>query len=175
MVRVHLWQCPTSRLEWSERFSMETMEKPRSKRRGQSEKIGRIKYNQQLLKRALSELEEVKLMQRTILAGLKGMFHFEKPMVQRIACVDEVDILILEYLYEAGSPGLLPKGLAEKLSEFKVRRHQVTRRIVRMNNRLEKELGERVVERRGWHWALTSFAFESWGESETELRGHRKD
>ena len=105
-------------------------------------------------------------MQRTIIAGLKGMFHFEKPMVQRIACVDEVDILILEQLYESGSAGLLPKDLAEKLSQFKVKRHQVTRRIVRMNKRLEKELGERVVERRGWHWALTSFAFETWGESE---------
>ena len=116
---------------------METVEKDCSKGRSQSEK-GRIKYNQQLLKRALSEIEEVKLMQRTIIAGLKGMFHFEKPMIQKIACVDEVDILILEHLYESGSAGLLPKDLAEKLSQFKVKRHQVTRRIVRMNKRLEK-------------------------------------
>jgi hypothetical protein len=147
---------------------METVEKRRSKGRSQSEKIGRNKYNQQLLKRALGELEEVKLMQRTILAGLKGMFHFEKPMVQKIACFDEVDILILEYLYEAGSAGLLPRDLAEKLSQFKVKRHQVSRRIVRMNKRVEKEIGERVVERRGWHWALTTFVFESWGETEQE-------
>ena len=154
------------RLEGCERFVMETVEKRRSKGRSQSEKVGRIKYNQQLLKRALGELEEVKLMQRTILAGLKGMFHFEKPMIQNIACVDEVDILILEHLYESGSAGLLPRDLAEKLSQFKVKRHQVTRRIVRMNKRLEKELGERVVERRGWHWALTSFGCESWGEEE---------
>jgi hypothetical protein len=145
---------------------METVEKDRSKGRSQAEKVGRLKYNQQLLKRALSEIDEVKLMQRTILAGLKGMFHFEKPMIQRIACIDEVDILILEHLYESGSAGLLPRDLAEKLSQFKVKRHQVTRRIVRMNKRLEKELGERVVERRGWHWALTSFGFESWGEEE---------
>jgi hypothetical protein len=117
---------------------METVEKDCSKGRSQSEKVGRIKYNQQLLKRALSEIEEVKLMQRTIIAGLKGMFHFEKPMIQKIACVDEVDILILEHLYESGSAGLLPKDLAEKLSQFKVKRHQVTRRIVRMNKRLEK-------------------------------------
>ena len=102
---------------------MESVEKGRSKGRSQSEKIGRNKYNQQLLKRALGEIEEVKLMQRTILAGLKGMFHFEKPMVQRIACVDEVDILILEYLYESGNAGLLPKDLAERLSQFKVKRH----------------------------------------------------
>jgi len=147
---------------------MESVEKGRSKVRSQSEKIGRIKYNQQLLKRALGEIEEVKLMQRTILAGLKGMFHFEKPMIQKIACVDEVDILILEHLYESGSAGLLPKDLAEKLSQFKVKRHQVSRRILRMNKRVEKELGESVVERRGWHWALTAFAVETWGE-ETQV------
>lgn len=35
-----------------------------------------------------------------------------------------------------------------------------------MNKRLEKEFGERVTEKRGWHWALTSFAFEVWGEVE---------
>ena len=166
MVRVHLSKCPTSRLEWSERFSMETIERARSKGRSQSEKIGRIKYNQQLLKRALCELEEVKLMQRTILAGLKGMFHFEKPMIQRIACVDEVDCEILELVYESGGQGVLPKDLAARLSQYKIRRHQVSRRILRMNKRVQSEIGETVVEKRGWHWALTNFAFDTWGESE---------
>ena len=105
-------------------------------------------------------------MQRTILAGLKGMFHFEKPMIENTACVDEVDVLILDYMYEAGSIGLLPKDLATKLSEFKVRRHQVSRRILRMNKRLERKIGEKLVEKRGWHWALTSFATEVWGDTE---------
>ena len=142
---------------------MEVEEKRRSKGRSRAEKVGRLKYNQQLLKRALHDLEEVKLMQRTILAGLKGLFHFEKPMIQKTACADEVDVLILEHLYQAGNGGLLPKDLAAKLIEFKVRRHQVSRRVVRMNRRFEKEIGERIAEKRGWHWALTSFVFESWG------------
>jgi len=145
---------------------MEVWEKSRSKGRSQAEKVGRLKYNQQLLKRALHDLEEVKLMQRTILAGLKGMSHFGKPMIQKIACIDEVDVLILEFLYETGNAGLLPKDLAAKLVEFTVRRHQVSRRILRMNKRLEKEIGEKLAEKRGWHWALTSFAFEVWGEVE---------
>lgn len=90
-------------------------------------------------------------MQRTILAGLKGLFHFEKPMIQKIACVDEVDTDILQLLFEAGNTGLLPKDLAMQLNNYWVRRHQVSRRILRMNKRLEKELGERVAEKRGWH------------------------
>jgi len=57
---------------------METAEKPvqtAKKKRSQSDKIGRLKYNQQLLKQTLAEVEEVKLMLRTI-CWLKGFFQF---------------------------------------------------------------------------------------------------
>jgi hypothetical protein len=150
---------------WSVYFDMEETEKPvqnQKKRRSQSEKIGRLKYNQQLLKQTLAEVEEVKLMLRTIFAGLKGSFNFEHPLIERVACSDEVDQEILQLLFEAGSPGLLPKDLQTKLEQFKVTRHQISRRILRMNKRLEKEFGEHIAEKRGWHWALTAFAFEIW-------------
>jgi len=148
---------------------MEETEKPvqnQKKKRSQSDKIGRLKYNQQLLKQTLSEVEEVKLMLRTIFAGLKGSFNFDQSLIERVACKDEVDREILHYLFEVGSTGMLPKDLAAKLEKFKVTRHQVSRRIRRMNRLLEKEFGECVVEKRGWHWALTSFVIESWGEPE---------
>ena len=65
------------------------------KKRSQSEKIGRLKYNQQLLKRVLDRIEHVEQMQRTIVKGLEGMFHFDKPFIQKVACGDEVDVEIL--------------------------------------------------------------------------------
>ena len=136
------------------------------KKRSQSDKIGRLKYNQQLLKQTLAEVEEVKLMLRTIFAGLKDSFNFDQSLIERIACQDEVDREILRLLYEAGSTGLLPKDLQSKLEQFKVTRHQISRRIVRMDKRLEKEFGEHIAEKRGWHWALTTFTIESWGDSE---------
>ena len=151
---------------------METSEKPvqnQKKKRSQSDKIGRLKYNQQLLKQTLNEVEEVKLMLRTIFAGLKASFNFEKSLIERIACRDEVDQEIIQLLYEAGSPGLLPKELQAKLDRFRVTRHQISRRVLRMNKRLEKEFGEDVAEKRGWHWALTSFALEVWGETKRQL------
>jgi hypothetical protein len=40
---------------------------------------------------------------------------------------------------------MLPKDLALKLERFKVTRHQISRRILRMNKRLEKEFGEHVA------------------------------
>jgi len=129
---------------------METSEKSvqnTKKKRNQSDKIGRLKYNQQLLKQTLAEVEEVKLMLRTIFAGLKGSFNFEQSLIERIACEDEVDREIIRYLFEAGSPGLLPKDLAVKLERFKIMRHQVSRRILRMNKRIEKEFGEHIVEK----------------------------
>jgi hypothetical protein len=35
-----------------------------------------------------------------------------------------------------------------------------------MNKRLEKVFGEHVAEQLGWHWALTSFAIDSWGQDQ---------
>ena len=159
-------------ISWSVHSDMETEEKPvqnTKKKRSQSDKIGRLKYNQQLLKQTLSEIEEVKLMLRTIFAGLKGSFNFEQSLIERIACEDEVDREILQALFEAGSPGLLPKELSCRLERFKTTRHQISRRILRMNKRLEKEFGEHIAEKRGWHWALTSFAMEIWGETDKEF------
>jgi hypothetical protein len=150
---------------------METSEKPvqtSKKKRSPSDKIGRLKYNQQLLKQTLAEVEEVKLMLRTIFAGLKDSFNFDQSLIERVACEDEVDREILRLLFESGSPGLLPKNLAVKLDRFRVLRHQVSRRILRMNKRIEKEFGEYVVEKRGWHWALTSFAADAWGATEKD-------
>jgi len=74
------------------------------KKRSQSDKIGRLKYNQQLLKQTLAEVGEVKLMLRIIFAGLKGAFNFEQSLIERVACEDEVDKEILQLLFESVSP-----------------------------------------------------------------------
>ncbi len=160
---------------WSVHSDMETAEKPvqnNKKKRSQSDKIGRLNYNQQLLKKTLAAVEEVKLMLRTIFAGLKGSFNFEQSIIEQISCEDEIDREILRLLFESGPLGLLPKDLAFKLEKFKVTRHQVSRRIHRMNKRLEKEFGEQVAEQRGWHWALTSFSVEAWSKTKDEIPGN---
>jgi hypothetical protein len=45
-------------------------------------------------------------------------------MIGCIACKDEVDKEILRLLFEAGTPGMLPNALAQKLERFKITRHQ---------------------------------------------------
>jgi hypothetical protein len=67
------------------------------------------------------------------------------------------------------------KDLQTKLAQFKVTRYQISRRILRMNKSLEKEFGENIAEKRGWHWALTSFALEVWSETEKALKFNSKN
>ncbi len=66
---------------------MENTEKPvqnTKKKRSQTDKVGRLKYNRQLPKRTLAKVEEFKLMLRTIFARLKGSFNFEQSLIERI-------------------------------------------------------------------------------------------
>jgi hypothetical protein len=169
------------RKTWSVHFDMEGYEEPVQnmaisgekavkKRRSQADKVGKLKYLLAKDKKLDRDVAEIKLLLRVIFAGLKHSLHFEKSLIEEAACCDEVDKAILQLLFEAGAPGLLPKDIAAKLTEFRVARHQVTRRIIRMNKRLAKELDSTVIERRGWCWAMTSFGVDSFKASEKDLR-----
>ena len=147
---------------------LEDAKKPVKEKRSQADKVGKLKYLLQKDKELAQELSEIKLMLRTIFEGLKPSFNFKRPLIEKIACEDEVDREILQALFESGSSGLLPKDLAVKLERFKVTRHQISRRLVRMNKRLLRKLGECVAEQRGWHWALTGFALEAYGAVDSE-------
>ena len=141
-------------------------------KRGQSDKIGRLKYNQFLLKRALTEIRELRNLQRIILNGLKGAgyFRFDVPLIQKFACVDEVDLEILQRTQEVGLKGILPKEIAKGLDQqYNVRYYDISRRIARMNKRLLHEIGETLFEKRGQKWALTRFAFDTYGATEEEI------
>ena len=140
----------------------------RKERRSRSDKVGRLKYNQLLLKRALSKIEKIEETQRVILNGLKGAgyFRFDVPLIQRYACRDQVDVEIVERVREVGAQGVLPKNVAKDLQQYGLAYYDVSRRIVRMNKRLKLETGELLFEKRGHRWALTSFGFEVWGETD---------
>lgn len=144
-------------------------EKAAKGKRSQADKVGKLKYLLAKDKKLDRDVAEIKLLLRVIFAGLRDSLHFEKSLIEEAACCDEVDRAILQLLFEAGASGLLPKDIATKLAEFKVARHQVTRRIVRMNKRLAKELDSTVIERRGWCWAMTSFGVDAYKASEKDL------
>ena len=158
------------------RFDMEVVEEPvqtvvNSARKGRcrSERVGRLKYMLEVLKRVEGRLGSIERRLNRIERCLEPSIVFDRVYIEEQACRDEVDVEILCLLFEAGSPGLLPKDVAARLERFRVRRFQVSRRILRMNRRLREKIDRQVAEQRGWHWALTSFGFESWGKSVKEL------
>jgi hypothetical protein len=140
----------------------------RPEKRSIQAKKGRHRYNLDLLRQIEKRLNHIEQMQQTIVKGLEGMFNFQKPFIQKIACADEVDQEILELLYQSQPDGVFPKDIALRRSQFRLNRFRVLRRLKAMNRRLEKELGQRVVEKRGHHWALTGFTLEIWGEKTPE-------
>ncbi len=149
-----------------------TVAQTSKKGRSREEKIGRLRYNQFLLKRLLTEVEDIREIQRVILNGLKsaGYFHFDVSAIQKLACQDQLDVEILGIVHDAGRAGILPKDIASKLPEYKdlkgqpIKHFHVTRRIDRMNRRLQHETGEVLFEKRGWRWALTLFGLDLYGD-----------
>ncbi|NLB76991.1 MAG: hypothetical protein GX799_11105, partial [Crenarchaeota archaeon] len=85
------------------------------KKRSQADKVGKLKYLLAKNKKLYRDVAEIKLLLRVIFAGLKDSLHFEKSLIEEAACEDEIDRAILQVLFEAGAPGLLPKDIAAKL------------------------------------------------------------
>jgi len=167
--------------------SLEPVQEPK-KKRSQAEKIGSNKWLIILVQRGLDELKklrkdieaemreirdkqkEIETKQNLILQGFKGIdvLKYTPPMLQKFACEDAVDLAILDRVFQAGAHGILPKDVAsdDSLRQYGLKHYHVSRRIVRMNKRLSEEMGECLFEKRGLKWALTSFAFDVWGETE---------
>lgn len=169
------------RISWSVHFVMEKAngavqnsaedtKKAPKKKRSQADKVGKFKYLLQKDRETAKDIAEIKLMLRTLLNGMKSSLNYDQPTIEKFSCKDEIDEEILQVLFEAGSHGLLPKDIAVKLGRFKITRHHVSRRLRRMNKRLQKQIKESVAEQRGWHWALTSFTLEAYGATEEDLR-----
>ena len=137
---------------------MEEEKPPVKRRRTRAEKVGRLKYIIQLIRRLDEKIDKVDLRTRQIAAGLHGILSFEADYLEKVACNDEVDARLIDRLIQAGEGGISSPKLAQDLTQFNLKRWSVTRRIQRMNKKLTKELNKKVAEKRGRRWAATSFA-----------------
>jgi hypothetical protein len=88
--------------------------------------------------------------------------------LQKYACQDQVDVEIIDAVKEVGLSGVFPKDVAASLQQYKLEYYEVSRRIVRMNKRLQIETDELLFEKRGHKWALTRFAFKIYGAIQEE-------
>ena len=149
------------------------------KKRSQEDKIGRQKYHEVLTKRVLGQNEQILDELRWIRHRLKalGESDIDVPMLEKYAVKDQVDLEILQRIREVGVLGVFPKDVAKDsaLSKYGLEYYDVSRRIVRMNKRLKLETGELLFEKRGHRWALTGFAFDVYGATESEVEVARSN
>jgi len=139
------------------------------KKRSQYDKVGKYQYLLQKLETLNKELKAIKTFMRYLAKGLEPNIVFEPEYIQDIACRDEVDKQILEELRYAGEYGMLPRDIAVKLDDKRFTRFYVTARLKQMNKKLDAALGQRVAEKRGKNWALTSFMREAWDNTKEKM------
>jgi len=147
----------------------QTTEKQAKKSRAQYDKVGKYQYLLQKFDKVDRRLKAIETVLRFLAKGLEPSMVFEPEYIQDIACQDEVDHEILEELRGAGEYGMLPRDVATRLGDKRFTRFTVTKRLKRMNKRLDTILGQRVAEKRGKNWALTSFMRSSWDSTKEEL------
>jgi hypothetical protein len=97
-----------------------------------------------------------------------GWMQFSAPEVQKWSFEDKVDEAIFDTVKVSGDNGVFPKDVAAELSQFDLAYYDVSRRIVRMNKRLKTESGHHLFVKAGHKWALTRYAFETFGSVELE-------
>jgi hypothetical protein len=125
--------------------------KKAKKRRSQEEKIGRRKWIIRTLKRQEVVLKRIDRRTRMLAAGLRELFILGEDYVSMVACEDEIDAALLNALREAGATGRQSGELATQLD---IDHRDVSRRIYRMNKRMEQEIGENIIEKHGHKWKL---------------------
>jgi len=138
-------------------------------KRAAYDKYGKYKYVVRLCNKILKELEALRVTQRYMVKGLEHEFMFEQKYVEDVACTDKVDRAILEELNYAGPYGILPRDVACRLKEYKLKPWNVTQRIRRMNKKLDSLIGQEAAEKVGKGWALTTFLRDAWSSTKEQL------
>ncbi|MBA7577150.1 hypothetical protein ES708_18996 [subsurface metagenome] len=125
-------------------------QKPR-KGRSPEEKVGRRKWIIMTLKRIEDRQKRIDRRTRMLAAGLRELFMLGEDYVSMVACQDGIDVAILSALREAGATGRQSGELAAQLD---IDHRDISYRIYRMNKRMDLEIGENIIEKKGHKWKL---------------------
>ena len=143
------------------------------KKRSQSDKVGTNKYNQQLIKRCLVGIEDIKTELRWLRVERERTIEskYSPEKIEYHSKMDDVDKEIVQRLLEVGVNGALPKDIAAEVNKrggYNLEYYEVSRRLVRLNKKLHFETGKTLFEKHGHHWAMNRFGFESYGAVDIE-------
>ena len=139
------------------------------KMRTLDQKYGKYKWMRILIDRNTEELREIRRIVTGLSRGLSYMMDFESDYLGKMVCRDSRDEVILDVLCAAGPAGLSPKEIFLKVRRYGLKYHHISRRIKRMNKRMQNEIGERVADKVGRNWALSDFMLHNWSVKMNEL------
>jgi hypothetical protein len=71
--------------------------------------------------------------------------------VSMVACEDEIDVALLNAIRESMATG---RQSGELAAQFDIDHRDISRRIYRMNKRMEQKIGENTIEKHGHKWKL---------------------
>jgi len=139
------------------------------RRRTPEQKYGKYKWIRILVRRNSEELREIKRMLRGLSQGLTHLIDFDAAYLISIVCRDSRDRVILDVLRAAGPAGLSPKQIYTHVRRYGLKYHHISRRIRRMNKRMQNEIGKRVADKVGRNWALSTFMLHNWNVKASEI------
>jgi hypothetical protein len=115
------------------------------------EKVGGRKWIIRTLKRMEDRQKRIDRRTRMLAAGLRELFILGEDYVSMVACQDKIDVAILSTLREAGATGRQSGELAVQLD---IDHRDISRRVHRMNKRMQKEIGEIILHKHGHKWKI---------------------
>ena len=139
------------------------------RRRSPEEKYGKYKWIRTLIRRNAEENREIKRMLKGLTYGLRHLMNFDSQYLIDMVCQDSRDSAILDVLRAVGADGLSPKEIHARVKGCGLKYHHITRRINRMNKRMQNEIGERVADKVGRNWALSDFILRNWSAKTNEI------
>lgn len=139
------------------------------RRRTPEQKYGKYKWLNILVRRNAEEIREIKRMLRGLNYGLRHLMDFDSKYLIEMVCQDSRDEAILDVLRAAGSDGLPPKEIHARVRRYGLKYHHITRKIKRMNKRMQNEIGEQVADKVGRNWALSDFMLRNWSAKTNEI------
>lgn len=124
-----------------------------------------------LRKEVRREFRRINLRLQVILNSLAPFMEIDSDYIISVACQDEADKALLDYLRSKGRVGITPSEAcsAKELARFRFKPFQITRRIQRMNRRLKADIGKPLAASYHRRWVLTSFAHKAWGATKIEV------
>ena len=108
---------------------------------------------------------------RIILNCLAPFLEIDSDYLVSVVCRDEGDRALLDYLRGKGSIGMTPTEACgvEELERFCFKQFHITRRIQRMNKRLEADIGKPVAASYNRRWVITRFAQQVFNATREEI------